>query len=123
MLVLRGLFGIAVLVCFAWLLSSNRRRFPWRIALSGLGLQWLLALAVLRTATGEAVFDAVGRFVTLILRGADEGAAFVFGELAGGNPLVPWQAIAGIKIMTTIIIVIIIRRLIIWWIIRAFFGL
>ncbi len=102
---LRGLFGIAVLVCIAWLLSTNRRRFPWRIVLSGLALQWLLALAVLRTAAGEAVFDAVGRFVTIILRGADQGAAFVFGELAGGNPAVPWQAIAGIKIMTTIIIV------------------
>jgi CNT family concentrative nucleoside transporter len=102
---LRGLFGIVVLVCIAWLLSTNRRRFPWRIVLSGLALQWLLALAVLRTATGEAIFDAVGRFVTIILRAADEGAAFVFGELAGGNPTVPWQAIAGIKIMTTIIIV------------------
>jgi len=101
----RGLLGIAVLLTFAWLLSSNRRRIPWRIIVGGLALQWLLALAVLRTNTGEAVFDAVGRFVTLILRGADEGAGFVFGELAGNNPSVAWKAIAGIKIMTTIIVV------------------
>ena len=73
--------------------------------LVGLALQWLLALVVLKTEPGRMFFDGVGRLVTVILHGADEGARFVFGPLAGGQPDVPWQAIAGIKIMTTIIIV------------------
>lgn len=101
----RGLLGIGVLLTLAWLLSSNRRRFPWKIVIGGLVLQWVLAWIVLRTETGQAFFDGVGRVVTTILYGADEGAKFVFGPLAGDHPAVAWKAVAGIKIMTTIIIV------------------
>jgi CNT family concentrative nucleoside transporter len=103
--VARGLLGIVVLIGLAWLLSSDRRRFPWKLVISGLILQWVLAWIVLRTATGEAIFDGIGRVVTTILYGADEGAKFVFGPLAGSHPDVAWTAIAGIKITTTIIIV------------------
>ena len=103
--VARGLFGIGVLVLIAWLLSSNRRRFPVRMVVSAMALQWLLALLVLKTGPGRDFFDAIAHVVTAILRGADAGADFVFGPLAGNDPGVTWKAIAGIKIMTTIIIV------------------
>ena len=100
----RGLFGIAVLVGLAWLMSSNKRRFPVKIVVGGLTLQWALAWVVLRTHAGRVFFDGIGRIVTTVLYGADEAAGFVFGPLAGSHPQVAWPAIAGIKIMTTIII-------------------
>ncbi|MFO0837141.1 MAG: nucleoside transporter C-terminal domain-containing protein [Phycisphaerae bacterium] len=103
MFALRGSLGIAALLLIAWLLSSDRRRFPIRIALAGIGLQFSLALLVLKTSWGSIAFDYVGEAVTYILAGADKGAEFVFGPLAGNNPDVAWKAIAGIKIMTTII--------------------
>ena len=105
MVLARGLLGIVALLSGAWLLSSNRRRFPWKVVLVGLGMQWLLGVIVLRTTPGRVFFDGIGRVVLVILQGADEGARFVFGPLAGGHPDVPWQAIAGIKILTTIIVV------------------
>jgi CNT family concentrative nucleoside transporter len=105
MLPARGMLGIAVLLALAWLLSSDRRRFPVKTVVVGLALQWLLGWIVLRTAPGRAFFDAVGYVVTVVLRGADEGARFVFGPLAGDHPDVLWKAVVGIKIMTTIIIV------------------
>ena len=101
----RGLLGIVVLVGIAWLLSLDRRRFPWKLVGVGLALQWALAWVVLRTETGKALFDVIGLVVTTILLGADEGADFVFGPLAGSHPDVAWPAIVGIKIMTTIIVV------------------
>ena len=101
----RGLLGIAVLIGLAWVLSSDRRRFPWKLVIGGLALQWVLAWIVLRTQTGEVIFDGIGRVITTILYGADQGANFVFGPLAGSHPDVAWAAIVGIKIMTTIIIV------------------
>jgi len=64
-----------------------------------------LALIVLRTDTGRAFFEWLGSLVTVLLHGADEGAKFVFGPLAGSDPHVTWSAVAGIKIMTTIIAV------------------
>jgi CNT family concentrative nucleoside transporter len=102
---LRGIVGMTVLIALAVMLSSDRRRFPWKIVLGGLALQWILAWIVLKTDPGQAFFDAIGRVVTAILHGADAGANFVFGELAGNNDAVAWKAIAGIKIMTTIVIV------------------
>lgn len=101
----RGLLGIGVLIFVAWLMSSDRRRFPVKTVVAGLALQWLLALLVLRTEPGRAFFDAVAHVVTAVLKGADAGADFVFGPLTGNDPGVTWKAIAGIKIMTTIIIV------------------
>lgn len=101
----RGILGILALLFIAWLLSSDRRLFPVKTVVGGMVLQWLLALLVLKTEPGRAVFDALGRVVAVILIGADQGAAFVFGPLAGSHAAVSWGAIVGIKIMTTIIIV------------------
>lgn len=103
--VTRGLLGLAVLLLFAWLLSSDKRRFPFKTVLGGMALQFGLALLVLRTEWGSAAFNSIGHLVTFVLKGADKGAAFVFGPLAGGHPDVPWTAVAGIKIMSTVIIV------------------
>ena len=102
---MRALLGITALIFIAWLLSTDRRRFPVRIVVGGLVLQWILALAVLKTETGRAIFDGIGVIVQAILHGADASAEFVFGPLAGSNPDVAWPAIVGIKIMTTIITV------------------
>ncbi len=104
MQIARGILGIAVLIGLAWLLSTDRRRFPTKIVLGGLALQLAFGLLVLRTEAGRAVFDAIGGLVTLILRGADAGAKFVFGPLAGADPAVSWRAVAGIKILTTIVV-------------------
>lgn len=103
--VTRPILGLCVLLLFAWLLSSHRRKFPVRTVAGGLMLQWMLALLVLRTETGRAFFDALAHVVIAVLTGADAGAQFVFGPLAGNHPTVAWTAIFGIKIMTTIIIV------------------
>lgn len=95
----RGVLGIAVLLFVAWLFSSHKRRFPAKIVAGGLILQFSLALLVLKTRYGQAVFDAVGRFVNLILVAADDGAAFVFGPITSMPGVV-----VGVKIMATIIV-------------------
>ncbi len=96
----RGLLGIAVLLLLAWLMSSNRRKFPWKIVIGGMALQWALALCVLKTDAGRAFFDSIGRLVTVVLAAADEGMDFIVGSLAGNDPVY-----IGVKIMGTIIVV------------------
>lgn len=105
MIMARGILGLAGLVFLAWLLSSDRRCFPWKTVIVGILLQFALGVIVLLTDPGRAFFDGIAHVVTAVLRGADEGARFVFGPLAGDHPDVAWKAINGIKIMTTIIIV------------------
>lgn len=95
----RGLLGIATLLLIAWLLSSQRRRFPVKVVVGGLVLQFGLALVVLKTPYGQAVFDAIGKLVNLVLIAADEGAAFVFGPITAMPAVV-----VGVKIMATIVV-------------------
>src|SRR5438093_1082237 len=97
---LRGMAGIGVMMCFAWILSSERRAFPLKTVVGGLVLQLVLGLLVLKTESGRAFFDWLGELVVVVLRGADAGAKFVFGPLAGDDPAVSWKAVAGIKIMS-----------------------
>ncbi len=77
-----SLLGLVVFVGVAWAISSHRKKFPWRVVLGGLGLQFLFGFLILRTSFGESVFDFCQRGVTKLIGFADEGSKMVFGPLA-----------------------------------------
>ncbi len=74
-----SLLGLFVFILLAWLCSSNRKRFPFRIVIGGVLLQVLLAWFILRTTPGMALFsqanDAVAGFQYFVM----QGSGFVFG--------------------------------------------
>lgn len=76
-----GLIGIAVILGIAYALSNNRRAINWRLVGVGLGLQVLLAVFILKTDPGQALFSFIGHGVERLLSFADRGADFVFGKL------------------------------------------
>lgn len=80
--VLFGLLGLSVLVGIAWLFSDNRRAVNWRLIGTGLALQVALALFVLMTPFGAAVFDALGRGFVKVISFTQAGASFIFGDFA-----------------------------------------
>ena len=78
-----GLLGYGGLLLFAFLLSEDRRRVPWRTVVGGLVLQWVLAVLLL-------LVPAAQRFVLLLTAAADrlqqatdQATAFLFGYLGG----------------------------------------
>lgn len=75
-----SVLGILVFLSLAWLMSSHKRRVNPRIIVGGLLLQFGLALFVLRTAAGEAVFDSIGTVFLALLDCVDAGSKFVFGD-------------------------------------------
>ena len=77
-----SLLGLVVFIGMAWALSSNRKQFPWRAVLCGVGLQFLFGFLILKTKLGEQVFHFFQRGVTKLISFADEGAKMVFGPLA-----------------------------------------
>lgn len=77
-----SLLGLAALLGLAWACSLNRRRFPWRTVLWGLGLQVSFALLILKTAPGRAVFAFTGSVIQKLIQFSNEGCQFVFGPLA-----------------------------------------
>jgi len=74
-----SLLGLGVMIFLAWLLSADRRRMNMRLILSGVGLQFLLAIFILWTSPGRLVFSYARIFVTRALGFSDAGAQFVFG--------------------------------------------
>ncbi len=85
-----GLIGVFLILGLAFLASNNRKRINLRLVLSGLGLQLVIALLVLRVPAVNAAFQSVGRGMGKIEEFAKQGAAFVYGGIAtvggGGAP-------------------------------------
>lgn len=75
-----SLLGYVTFIFLAWLMSSHRARFPWRIVFAGTILQFGLALLTLRTKPGLKLFQGIGLFFEKVLEFTDKGSAFVFGE-------------------------------------------
>ena len=70
-----GLFGLVVFLALAWAISSNRKRFPWRTVLWGLGLQFTFALLILKTPWGAAIFDFTGRAISKLISSRTKAAS------------------------------------------------
>jgi CNT family concentrative nucleoside transporter len=86
---LLSLFGMAVILGIAWALSTDRKAIRSRTIYWGLGLQFALALFVLKTPIGQDVFSWVGGKITRVLNLSYVGSDFVFGALGvpGGGML------------------------------------
>ena len=84
MLTLQALFGIVVLVGLAWVFSENRRNVPWKTVISGIALQVILALLLLKLAWARDLFLALNRIVVTIQDASTTGTSFVFGFVGGG---------------------------------------
>ncbi len=78
---LMGVVGVAAMIGLAWLLSNDRKRINWRLVASGIGLQAIFGVIVLKTGAGRAVFAYVGDLITRLIGFQEQGARFVFGNL------------------------------------------
>lgn len=77
-----SLLGLIVMLGIAFALSENKKHIQWRTVLSGVGLQVLFGLLILKTDIGRSVFDTIGKGFNAILGYTAEGAKFLFGSLA-----------------------------------------
>jgi len=80
-----GLFGIAVLLGLAWLLSERRQAVSPRLVIVGLGLQLAIALLLLKLPATQGFFLALNGLVVAVQEATAAGTGFVFGYLGGGD--------------------------------------
>ncbi len=81
MVYLRALLGIAFFIAIAWMLSSDRKRFPWRVVIGGLAMQIAIAGIILETGVGRGSFEGASAFVSKLVSMVEPGAKTVFGYL------------------------------------------
>jgi CNT family concentrative nucleoside transporter len=86
MLHLQSAFGICVIVALAWVLSEDRRAFPWRTVAAGLVLQAVLALFLLKVPVACAGLLGLNGAVDALTTATKAGSSFVFGFVGGGAP-------------------------------------
>lgn len=108
----QGLIGIVVILGIAYLASNNRSRINYRLVVSGILMQVVIAFLVLKVKPVTDFFKWVGAQIGHIEEFAKQGASFVYGGVmvdnhAGGA--VPYSTqgmfIFGFSVTATIILV------------------
>ncbi|HKL19116.1 MAG TPA: nucleoside transporter C-terminal domain-containing protein [Halalkalibaculum sp.] len=90
--IIRGLIGMAAIIGIAYAFSSNKKRINWRMVATGLGIQFILAVFILKgrdmaeywspLGWPKAFFSWVSSFFVIVLDFTTQGAEFIFGDLA-----------------------------------------
>lgn len=80
--VLFGLIGVVALLLCAVLLSESRQSINWKTVSRALLLQVVFAALVLYFPWGQAALTSLSSGVSSLLGFADQGIAFLFGDLA-----------------------------------------
>lgn len=117
---LTSLLGLVAFIVIAWMLSNNRRAFPWRTVLWGTVLQFAFALLILKTGPGRAIFNGAQDVVNHLNDFANEGASMVFGPLAKSDSLTHAFGAGGgmvfaVSISATIILISSLSALLYHW--------
>ena len=97
----RGLVGLMFLVLMGYLLSSNRRRIDWRLVGTGLILQLVFALLVLKVDRVALGFDWLSQQVVTFLNFSEKGAEFLFGGLVNNQDTFGY--IFAFKVLPTVV--------------------
>jgi CNT family concentrative nucleoside transporter len=74
--------GLLVMIGIAYLLSEKKKAIQWRTVITGVLLQIVFGLLILKTDLGRNVFDSIGKGFNALLGYTGEGAKFLFGNLA-----------------------------------------
>jgi CNT family concentrative nucleoside transporter len=84
-----GVIGIIIILGLAFLWSNNRKAINYRLVITGLVLQVLLAIFILKVPIGQEIFYWLGKAINKLLDFSKEGALFVFGDLTKVTQILP----------------------------------
>lgn len=77
-----ALCGLVLMLGIVYLLSSSKQNISWKTVFSGLALQFLFGLFILKTPFGLYLFEGARAAFDRLLNFTQEGSDFIFGSLA-----------------------------------------
>lgn len=90
--IIRGLIGMVAIISIALAFSNNRKGVDWKLVGMGLGIQFILAIFILKGAVmadfwaplgwPKLFFSWISSFFVVVLDFTTAGAEFIFGDLA-----------------------------------------
>ena len=85
--IIRGLLGLIMLVGIAYLFSKHKKNINWKLVITGILIQFVLALLVFKqiqipftSISMSSIFSFLAGFFTQLLSFTDAGAQFIFGS-------------------------------------------
>ncbi|HET6527611.1 MAG TPA: nucleoside transporter C-terminal domain-containing protein [Balneolaceae bacterium] len=90
--IIRGIIGIIAILGIAFAFSKNKKHIDWRMVATGLGIQFILAVFILKGRVmaefwaplgwPKEFFSWISSFFVIVLNFTTKGAVFLFGDLA-----------------------------------------
>src|SRR5690606_10107085 len=77
-----SLLGLFVMIAIAWSFSEKKKAIQWRTVISGIVLQIVFGLIILKTGFGRAHYDSASQAFIAIREFTNEGSKFLFGNLS-----------------------------------------
>jgi len=84
-----GIIGIVLILGLAFLWSNNRKAINKRLVITGLLLQLILAVFILKVPLGQEIFAFLGKAINKLLDFSQQGGQFVFGDLTKVTQILP----------------------------------
>lgn len=91
---LRGILGIIAIIGVSYLLSKDRKNINWKLVITGLSIQLILAVFILKAELLSSIwlplgwpmkfFEFLASFFVIVLKYTTEGTGFLFGFLGRG---------------------------------------
>ncbi len=88
-MIAQSFLGLAAFTGIAWLISENRNLVRFKLVLTGIAIQLIIGVILLKIPLFREFFFALNRLVLILEASTREGTSFVFGYLGGGN--LPFQ--------------------------------
>jgi CNT family concentrative nucleoside transporter len=92
--IFRGLLGMASIIVITYALSKDRKNINWKLVITGLSIQFILAVFILKSDSlseiwsplgwPKLLFEFVAGFFVVVLKYTTAGAEFLFGFLGHG---------------------------------------
>ncbi len=89
----RAILGLFVITGIAWLLSENKRKFPWKIVLGAIAMMYAFTLILFGIPIIRAGLDAINSGINVLIEATREGTSFVFGPVIGNQAA--WEQLVG----------------------------
>ncbi|KAF9127758.1 hypothetical protein BGW39_005650 [Mortierella sp. 14UC] len=98
--------GLVVLLCITVLCSRNRKAISWKIVWTGVFMQYILGLLIIRWTVGYDVFQFIAQQAKNFLGYAREGREFIFGPnyLNFEGRRVPFEGSFAVSVLPAIIL-------------------
>ncbi|MBK9397851.1 MAG: hypothetical protein IPN55_11705 [Saprospiraceae bacterium] len=97
----RGILGLVFLLFICYLFSANRKNIDWKLVGTGVLIQILFGLAILRLPFVTNIFQFFSDAFVKLINLSHEGTAFIFGRLA--DPSGSWAYVFAVQVLPNII--------------------